>query len=115
MNTQVSGAYTTPVAWSTTVISTKPGCAISDAGIVAFNWLKGYELLPKVVGRTEPFHRTAQVDVGAGIPEPLSATLKVNAGPPAGTELGVTVNVSPVCPLKAEHMQATIKNRAKNM
>lgn len=67
------------------------------------------------MGRTEPFHRTVQVDVGVGAAEPLSATVKVNAGPPAGTELGVTLNETPACPRKAEHIQATINNRAKSI
>ena len=81
--------------------------------MVAVSWPEEYEFVDRVVGRTEPFHRTAQVEVGVVVDD--RATLKLKAGAPACTELGVTLKVSPLCPFKAQDMQATIKSRAKNM
>jgi hypothetical protein len=103
------------VAWSITVISAKPGWATSDALMVAVSWPEEYEFVDRVVGRTEPFHRTAQVEAGVVAAESARATLKLKAGAPACTELGVTLKVSPLCPFKAQDMQATINSRAKNM
>ena len=48
---------------------------MSDGPIVAFNW----SMLPVtiVVGRTEPFHRTAQLGLAVGTPVPFRPTVRL--------------------------------------
>ena len=63
----------------TTVTCAVPAPAMSAAGIAAVSWLA----LTNVVVRVLPFHRTV-----APLTKFVPVTVKVNAGPPAGAELG---------------------------
>ena len=65
----------------TTVTGAVPAPAMSVAGIAAVSWLA----LTNVVVRVVPFHRTV-----APLTKFAPVTVKVNAGPPAGAELGAS-------------------------
>ena len=68
-----------PGAGLKTVTWAPPSAAISLAGIAAVRRV----LFPNVVGRSEPFHRTIELEIND---EPL--TVKVNAGPPVAALVG---------------------------
>jgi hypothetical protein len=63
-----------------TVTVAAPWPAMSDAGIEAVSWVA----LTNVVLRAAEFHWTTELDEN-----PLPFTVKVNAGPPAGAEVGL--------------------------
>ena len=82
-------AFERPPLGLTTVTCAVPATAMSAAVIAAVSWLA----LTNVVVRLPPFHRTV-----APLAKFEPVTVKVNAGPPAGPELGeseVSVGPSP--------------------
>jgi hypothetical protein len=63
-----------------TVTEAVPGAVTSVAGIAAVREVE----VPKVVGRSEPFHRTVEPET-----KPLPVTVRVNAGEPATALVGL--------------------------
>jgi len=70
---------TTPPGFATVMLAV-PGATMSEAGMAALSW----EPVTKVVVRSDPFHRTTELETKL-----VPSTVNVKARPPANTALGL--------------------------
>lgn len=82
VTTNVRELEVVPATTSSIAIDTLPGEAIRDAGTLADTWFKAEKVFSLV-----PFHVTTMSGW-----KPVPATVMLNAGPPAGMVLGVTLS-----------------------